>query len=176
MASSRMQAVVPVPQVQTTGCDRSSPASLNACSSCSGGFSLQQQAGTGRGQAGCLSLLPQSCCPPDSSPEARQRPSSSYEVLWKQQLAGRRTNHLPSCSTFAKARLVLPGMWPSFRPGRGSGASPFHLQARQRRVGQHTVSRVNKQVRLGSSRLASHSSKAWLGAACTTQLAPASPG
>jgi hypothetical protein len=129
--------VVPVPQVQTTGCDKSSPASLNACSSCSGGFSLQQQAGSGRGQAGCSSLLPQVAAPLTAC-QARHRPSFSNEVLyWRRRWA----THLPSCSTFAKARLVLPGMWPSLRPGRGSGASPFHLQDRQRRLGQHSEPR-----------------------------------
>ena len=135
MASSRMQAVVPVPQVHTTGCDRSSPASWKACASCSGGFSLRQQRWVrqGPGQAVCLPVSPAHGCSPLKAHQRLRQTVSWLLVSCSRSSCpgGRRSAHLPSCSTLAKARLLLPGMWPGLRPGRGSGASPFHLQARQ---------------------------------------------
>lgn len=35
-------------------------------------------------------------------------------------------SHLPPSSMSAKGTLLLPGIWPEGRPGRGSGASPRH--------------------------------------------------
>lgn len=60
-ASSRMQAVVPVPQVKVVGRARSTPASANAAASCCRGFSLpsgRSEGGWAGLQAGRLSLTP----------------------------------------------------------------------------------------------------------------------